>query len=102
MSSFKTATKNIIAVNKAMASPEGMALLKAGLKLKSTGQQLENGTICLAGHVKKRPVSYMVTWNGAVLSNRFVVKQVIEATEAKMYRAGLAKAMSLLEKRKAV
>lgn len=46
------------------------------LKLVSTETQLANGTIALAGKIKKQSVSYKITANGAVLSNEFVARRV--------------------------
>lgn len=51
------------------------------LKLVSTETQLENGTIALVGKIKKQPVSYKVTANGAVLSNEFVARRVSSYAE---------------------
>ncbi len=63
------------------------------LKLVSTERQLANGTIALAGKIKKTPVSLKITANGAVLSNEFVVRTVPD------YRAGIAAVSELLTKR---
>ncbi len=82
-------------------SPEAKALLAAGLKVVSTDRQLANGTIALAGKVRKQPVSYKITANGAVLSNDFVARQVSANTEYGLYKAGLAAAGELLAKRQA-
>lgn len=51
------------------------------LKLVSTETQLENGTIALVGKIKRAPVSYKITANGAVLSNEFVARRVSSYAE---------------------
>lgn len=48
----------------------------AKLKVVSTEKQLANGTIALSGKIKRRPVNYKITANGAVLSNEFVARRV--------------------------
>lgn len=63
------------------------------LKLVSTETQLSNGTIALAGKIKKTPVSLKVTANGAVLSNEFVARRVGSYTE------GFKAVSELLDKR---
>lgn len=65
------------------------------LKLVSTERQLANGTIALAGKIKKQPVSYKITANGAVLSNEFVARQVAG------YKQGIAAVAELAAKRAA-
>jgi hydrogenase maturation factor HypF (carbamoyltransferase family) len=63
------------------------------LKLVSTEKQLENGTIALIGKIKRQPVSYKVTANGAVLSNEYVARRVSS------YAEGFKAVAELVEKR---
>ena len=86
-------------LTKALQSPEMKALQAAGLKVVSTDRQLENGTIALAGKIRKQPVSYKVTATGAVLSNEFVARRVTGDTEYKQYKAGLQAVVDLASKR---
>jgi hypothetical protein len=86
---------------KALQSAEAQTLLNAGLKVVSTDRQLANGTIALAGKVRKQPISYKITANGAVLSNEFVARTVNAASALVQYRRGLAAAGELLAKRTA-
>jgi len=86
-------------VIKAIQSPEAQVLLNAGLKLVSTERQLANGTIALAGKVRKQPISYKITANGAVLSNEYVARTVTRSSALAQYRAGLKAAGELLAKR---
>ncbi len=89
-------------INKVLSqSPEAKFLQAAGLKLVSTERQLANGTIALAGKVRKQPVSYKITANGAVLSNEFVARTVSGSTDYQVYKAGLKAAAELLTKRQA-
>lgn len=88
-------------LTKALKSPEAQALLNAGLKVVSTERQIANGTIALAGKVRRQPVSYKITATGAVLSNEFVARQVFADTEYGVYKAGLKAAGELLAKRQA-
>lgn len=88
-------------LTKALQSPEAKTLLGAGLKVVSTERQLANGTIALAGKVRKQPVNYKITLNGIVLSNDFVARRVSGATDYQVYKAGLAAAAELLAKRQA-
>jgi hypothetical protein len=89
-------------ITKAIESAEAQALLASGLKLVSTARQLQNGTIALVGTVRKQPVSYKITANGAVLSNEFVARMVKGAYPLQQYRAGLRAAGQLLAKRQSV
>lgn len=89
------------AIQKALQSKEGQALLAKGLKLVSTDRQLANGTIYLKGKVKKQAVNYKITAVGAVLSNEYVARQVFGTSEQNQYRLGLAAAGELLAKREA-
>jgi hypothetical protein len=86
-------------ITKALQSKEAQTLLTAGLKVVSTDRQLANGTIALAGKVKRQPVSYKITAAGAVLSNEFVARTVLAATPLTQYKAGLRAAGELLAKR---
>ena len=70
-----------------------------GLKVVSTDRQLQNGTIALAGKIRRQPVSYKVTATGAVLSNEFVARRVTGETEYKQYKAGLKAVVELAERR---
>lgn len=63
------------------------------LKLVSSEKQLENGTIALIGKIKRQPVSYKVTANGAVLSNEYVARRVSS------YAEGFKAVAELVEKR---
>ena len=65
------------------------------LKLVSTETQLANGTIALVGKIKKQPVSYKITANGAVLSNEFVARRVAG------YKQGIQAVAELAAKRAA-
>lgn len=65
------------------------------LKLVSTDTQLANGTIALAGKIKKQPVSFKITAAGAVLSNEFVARRVAS------YKEGIAAVAELAAKRAA-
>lgn len=65
------------------------------LKLVSTEVQLANGTIALTGKIKKQPVSYKITANGAVLSNEFVARRVSG------YKQGIQAVAELAAKRAA-
>lgn len=65
------------------------------LKLVSTETQLANGTIALVGKIKKEPVSYKITANGAVLSNEFVARRV------EGYQQGIKAVAELAAKRAA-
>ena len=65
------------------------------LKLVSTETQLANGTIALIGKIKKQPVSYKITANGAVLSNEFVARRVAG------YKQGIEAVAELAAKRAA-
>jgi hypothetical protein len=86
-------------IAKALQSKEAQTLLTAGLKVVSTDRQLANGTIALAGKVKRQPISYKITAAGAVLSNEYVARTVFGATQAAVYKAGLKAAGELLAKR---
>lgn len=68
-------------------------LESAKLKVVSTEKQLSNGTIALSGKIKRRPVSYKITANGAVLSNDFVARRV------ETYNAGVKAVAELVAKR---
>jgi hypothetical protein len=63
------------------------------LKLVSTERQLENGTIALAGKIRKQAVSYKITAAGAVLSNEFVARRVED------YREGIQAVTELADRR---
>jgi hypothetical protein len=63
------------------------------LKLVSTETQLANGTIALAGKIRKQPVSYKITASGAVLSNEFVARRVAG------YKQGIQAVAELAAKR---
>ena len=65
------------------------------LKIVSTELQLDNGTIALAGKIKKQPVSYKITANGAVLSNEYVARRVAG------YKEGIQAVAELAAKRAA-
>jgi hypothetical protein len=83
------------------------ALIGAGLQLVSTERQLENGTLAFTGKVKVgrktiRP-SYVVTANGAVISNEFTARRVDEdlAGTTQGYRQGLEAVAEIFQKRAA-
>ena len=65
------------------------------LSVVSTQTQLANGTIALAGKIKREPVSYKITANGAVLSNEFVARRVTD------YKSGIKAVAELAAKRAA-
>jgi len=72
-------------------------LIAAGLQLVSTDRQLANGSLAFTGKFKAgrktvRP-SYVVTANGAVISNEYVARQVSS------YREGLEAVAEILSKR---
>lgn len=73
------------------------SLIGAGLKMVSTERQLENGTIALAGKVGRgrnaAKVSYTISADGNVRSNRFVARRVND------YKEGLTAVQELLTKR---
>lgn len=77
-------------------------LIDSGLKLVSTDRQLANGSIKLVGKFKSgrktiRP-SYVVTANGAVISNEFVARRV-DGKGVDVYRQGFAAVNEILSKR---
>ena len=86
-------------IERALQSKEAQTLLAAGLKVVSTDRQLANGTIALAGKVKRQPISYKITAAGAVLSNEYVARTVLADSPLKQYKAGLKAAGELLAKR---
>lgn len=86
-------------IKKALVTREAHALLARGLKLISTERQLANGTIVLAGRIKKQDVSYKITASGAVLSNEFVARQANGNYPLDQYRRGLKAAHELFTKR---
>jgi polyisoprenoid-binding protein YceI len=67
------------------------------LKFTSTERQRQNGTISLEGKLitpeGRRNVSFQVTANGAVISNKFVVRRVLS------YMDGLAAVKALITRR---
>jgi hypothetical protein len=69
------------------------------LEIVSTPRQALNGTIALAGLVAGNPVEYKITANGAVLSNRYVARQVSGETRSEIYRAGIQAVRELVSKR---
>ncbi len=84
---------SIASVIKSKALQDLIAARK--LKLVSTPLQLTNGTIALAGKIKKEPVSYKITANGAVLSNEYVARRVTG------YQQGIRAVAELAAKRAA-
>ena len=72
-------------------------LVEAGLKFVSTERQLDNGTIALQGKVGRgrnaAKVSYTISADGNVRSNRFVARRVDN------YRDGFQAVQELLSKR---
>lgn len=86
-------------LSKAIQSQEAQALLSRGLKFVSTDRQLKNGTIALAGKIRKTPVSLKITANGAVLSNEYVARTVSSPSALTQYKQGLRAADELLQKR---
>jgi len=90
-----------MSVSKSVASAQKTKqfqnLIAAGLQFVSTDRQLANGSLAFTGKFKAgrktvRP-SYVVTANGAVLSNEFKARQVGN------YREGLAAVAEILSKR---
>lgn len=63
------------------------------LKVVSTARQIANGSIALAGKIRKQSISMKITANGAVLSNEFVARRV------ESYQAGIKAVAELLDKR---
>lgn len=90
---------NFKTLSKALDSQDAHQLLGNGVKLVSTQRQLDNGTISLAGTVRKQAISFKITATGAVMSNDFVVRYVSGTYPLQMYRAGLKTAVELLNKR---
>ena len=76
--------------------------VRTNLEYTSTDRQAGNGTIALAGNIKGKPVEYKITATGAVLSNRYVARQVFADTPGAMYKAGLKAVGELIEKRLSV
>ena len=76
-----------------------------GLKLVSTERQLQNGTLAFTGKFKvgRKTVkpSYVLTGNGAVLSNEYVARRVDEDLVGSIdgYRQGLSHIAQILSKR---
>lgn len=80
-------------------------LIASGLQLVSTERQLANGTLAFTGKIKAgrktiRP-SYVVTANGAVISNEFTARRVSAATPTAQYRQGLEAVAEIFGKRTA-
>lgn len=86
-------------IETALLSDEARRLIAHGLQFVSTDRQLDNGTIVLAGTVQGAPVKYTITATGAVLSNRFVAREVHGQYPLDQYRKGLRAAGELLAKR---
>jgi len=77
-------------------------LIAAGLQLVSTDRQLANGSLAFTGKLKAgrktvRP-SYVVTANGAVISNEYVARRVSGPTQVATYRNGLDAVADILSK----
>ena len=90
-----------MSVSKSVASAQKTKqfqnLIAAGLQFVSTDRQLANGSLAFTGKFKAgrktvRP-SYVVTANGAVISNEYVARQVGS------YRSGLEAVAEILSKR---
>lgn len=86
-------------ISAATKTKQFQALIASGLKLTSTERQLANGSIALSGKIgrgrKAQTVNYVITANGAVLSNEFVARRV------ENYREGFTAVQELLAKRTA-
>lgn len=63
------------------------------LKFDSSEAQLANGTISMTGKLKKQKVSYQITANGSVISNKFVARRVDN------YKDGIKAVSELVSKR---
>ncbi len=96
-----------MSVSKSIASAQKTKqfqnLLAAGLQFTSTDRQLANGTLAFTGKFKAgrktvRP-SYVVTANGAVISNEYVARRVSGPTQVATYREGLEAVAEILSKR---
>jgi hypothetical protein len=92
--------KSVAAVQR---TKQFQTLINAGLKLVSTERQLANGSLAFTGKLKSgrktiRP-SYVVTANGAVISNEFVARRVSGPTQVATYREGLNAVAEILSKR---
>lgn len=91
--------KTLKTLDKALDAPEAHALLATGLKLASSFQQLTNGTIVLAGTVRKQPIEYTISASGNVFSNGFKARTVRGEYPLDQYRRALKAANELLTKR---
>jgi hypothetical protein len=84
-------------LNSVMKTKQFQNLLNSGLKLVSTDRQLENGSLAFTGKIRAGRGTiiprYVVTANGAVISNEFVARRVSS------YRDGLRAVSELLSKR---
>jgi hypothetical protein len=91
-------------LNNILKSRQYTALIDAGLKMVSTDRQIANGSVALTGKIGRgrRAVTanYVVTANGAVLSNDFVARRVYGDTISAQYKNGFAAIQELMEKRK--
>jgi hypothetical protein len=92
--------KTISAIRK---TKQFQSLVAAGLKFSSTDRQLSNGSLAFTGKIgsgKKaiRP-KYVITANGAVISNEFVARRVRGTNLAQVYRNGLEAVSEILNKR---
>jgi hypothetical protein len=92
-------------VSAAQKTKQFQNLIAAGLTLVSTDRQLANGSLAFTGKIKSgrktvRP-SYVVTANGAVISNEFVARRVYGSTQVATYRSGLEAVAEILAKRTA-
>jgi hypothetical protein len=86
-------------LEKALQSKTAQHLLAAGLTFTSTGRQVDNGTLALAGIVNGHKVKYVITSAGVVRSNNFRVRIVQGDYPLDTYRRGLKTAAALLSKR---
>jgi hypothetical protein len=84
---------------KALQSKDAKKLAAAGFWLASTDRQLDNGTIAFAGTVNGRPARYEITATGAVLSNKFVAREVRGDYPLEQYQRGIRAISQLLTKR---
>lgn len=87
-------SKSLASVQK---SKQFQNLIASGLKFVSTERQLANGTLAFTGKFGRgrnafKP-SYVITANGAVISNEFVARRVAG------YKQGLTAVAEILEKR---
>lgn len=87
----------------ATKSKQFAALLDSGLEMVSTDRQIKNGSIQLTGKFKvgKSTIQpkYVVTANGAIISNEFTARRTDPTGKVSMYRDAFRQVQELLMKR---